>query len=1154
MGDNPSSINAASLLELESTNKGLLLTRISDTTLINALTPPLGMLILVNNNLYIRGTYGWVMIQNVNQSDAKYYTLPSLKKSSVFFKGANNISSDSTNFSYDSTNKILTVGGWLASSVPGAQVSYTAWNPGTGYPRGHMNVGNSSGDINVGFVVAPLYSASGVQKTTFLEVSTNKLASDPLDKDLVLQVSGNVCTIGSESNNSESPFNYAGNPISFIIQQKGSSVSNSGLIINNDSKNTITIGSNTPDSTKGQLNVVHRNTLPAIYADNKISIGANSGTTGQILLNGSTSGTVTIQPAAIAGTWNLTLPSTTGTTGQVLQTDGSGLSSWTTVLRSSDTASMLSNYAKASAIPSVTGKVNFSDTASMLTNYRTGISTLTTNIGSKVNIGDTANMLSNYLSRINALTTNVAGKVNVSDTATMLTNYAKTSAIPDVSGKVNIGDTSNMLSNYLSRINTLTTNVAGKVNVSDTATMLTNYAKTSSIPNISGKVNVSDTANMLSPYAKTSSLQSLNGYEKYTDTASLVLPYLRKADTSFMLGNRLRISDTTSMLTNYRTGINTLTTNIASKVNIGDTTSMLSNYLSRVNALTTSKVNVSDTTTMLSNYARTSNLPSLTGYAKYSDTASMILPYLRRTDTAFMLSNRLKISDTTTMLSNYARTSNLPSLTGYAKYSDTASMVLPYLRKTDTAYMLSNRVKISDTANMLTPYQRISPIISSSVSGATVTYTAYNPGLGYPRGHMNIGNSLSDYNVGFVIAPTYANKPTFLEVSTYNVANTADKDFVMQVSPTQSTLTSESNNTMTLAAGNPIYFQIQPSNTPTPTVGLIVNNDVNTSTTIGSSTANTTAQLNVLHRSTLPAAWFDNQISVGANSGSTGQILLNGATSGTVTLQPGNTAGTWNLTLPTNTGTNGQVLQTDGTGATSWISTLKATDTASMLSNYFTSINTLSTAKVNVSDTLAMLSGYARSGKYIPYTGATTNVNLGTNSLTASSLTLTSVPLGTNTDSVATINSSTGQITKTTPLDLVKYAGGIVASDTASMLAPYAKTSSISMAVNGNAVATITAATYSIATTDKFLIYTGSSSSTFTLPTAVGVTGKEYFIKNMTSSNITLNTTSSQQIWFSSSSKVTTISIDGDNATSNWIHLISDGTHWINFSNVGGSN
>lgn len=58
--------------------------------------------------------------------------------------------------------------------------------------------------------------------------------------------------------------------------------------------------------------------------------GQTSNYLGQVVLNGITSGAVTIQPANAAGTWTLTLPTTDGDNGQVLTTNGSGVASWTT--------------------------------------------------------------------------------------------------------------------------------------------------------------------------------------------------------------------------------------------------------------------------------------------------------------------------------------------------------------------------------------------------------------------------------------------------------------------------------------------------------------------------------------------------------------------------------------------------------------------------------------------------------------------------------------------------------------------------------------------------------------------------------------------------------------------------------------------------------
>ena len=59
-----------------------------------------------------------------------------------------------------------------------------------------------------------------------------------------------------------------------------------------------------------------------------LTLGSAGGTNGNIILKGSTSGAVTVQTAVAAGTWTLTLPTSAGTSGYVLRTDGSGVTSW----------------------------------------------------------------------------------------------------------------------------------------------------------------------------------------------------------------------------------------------------------------------------------------------------------------------------------------------------------------------------------------------------------------------------------------------------------------------------------------------------------------------------------------------------------------------------------------------------------------------------------------------------------------------------------------------------------------------------------------------------------------------------------------------------------------------------------------------------------
>lgn len=66
------------------------------------------------------------------------------------------------------------------------------------------------------------------------------------------------------------------------------------------------------------------------------TLGVNGGTGGQITLNGATSGSAVVKVAAAAGTTNFQLPVGNGASGNVLQTDGSGNTSWAASAGSGD--------------------------------------------------------------------------------------------------------------------------------------------------------------------------------------------------------------------------------------------------------------------------------------------------------------------------------------------------------------------------------------------------------------------------------------------------------------------------------------------------------------------------------------------------------------------------------------------------------------------------------------------------------------------------------------------------------------------------------------------------------------------------------------------------------------------------------------------------
>jgi hypothetical protein len=62
-----------------------------------------------------------------------------------------------------------------------------------------------------------------------------------------------------------------------------------------------------------------------------ITLGVASTATGAVKFTGLTSGLVTLSVADIAGTWTLKLPTSAGSNGQALTTDGSGNAAWTTI-------------------------------------------------------------------------------------------------------------------------------------------------------------------------------------------------------------------------------------------------------------------------------------------------------------------------------------------------------------------------------------------------------------------------------------------------------------------------------------------------------------------------------------------------------------------------------------------------------------------------------------------------------------------------------------------------------------------------------------------------------------------------------------------------------------------------------------------------------
>lgn len=74
IGDNPTSIQKSSVLELESTRQGLLLPRLTDTAAINLLTPPDGMIIYLtaDKSLRLRSNGSWKKIADLSEAASNW--------------------------------------------------------------------------------------------------------------------------------------------------------------------------------------------------------------------------------------------------------------------------------------------------------------------------------------------------------------------------------------------------------------------------------------------------------------------------------------------------------------------------------------------------------------------------------------------------------------------------------------------------------------------------------------------------------------------------------------------------------------------------------------------------------------------------------------------------------------------------------------------------------------------------------------------------------------------------------------------------------------------------------------------------------------------------------------------------------------------------
>lgn len=193
---------------------------------------------------------------------------------------------------------------------------------GTAGEEDFIIVGNSGTLANPNFKVqAGVTNATSLVAGTFLSGNFNVTASQP----------------GVTGGN----FQWSGNAANLLFTPYVIMVNNAD---GNGIAQGVTIDTNTTPASAGYIHQRWRtngSTVATIFRDgnaafnSSITSGVAGSSLGSLLLSGNTSGTITIRPATVAGTWTLTLPTDDGTSAnQPLITDGSGVTSWGPIISS----------------------------------------------------------------------------------------------------------------------------------------------------------------------------------------------------------------------------------------------------------------------------------------------------------------------------------------------------------------------------------------------------------------------------------------------------------------------------------------------------------------------------------------------------------------------------------------------------------------------------------------------------------------------------------------------------------------------------------------------------------------------------------------------------------------------------------------------------
>ena len=336
IGDNPDTIDPASLVELESTNKAFVLSRVTSVQM-NAISPLRGALVYNTDasSVFLYDGTSWNSLSSgsggtvVTDNGDGTFTVDAGSGGNITFNGANDIvttlvdNGDST-FTYTNENNVATtisVGG-TDDDITGVTFDGTnlTVNEGTTSFSADLSALEESADIAVNSTAIGTNTTDIATNTTNIGNNTTAVAANTTD------IGNNTTAIGTNTTGIANNVTNIGNNTTAI----GTNTTNITTNATNIGNNTTAIGTNTADIATNVTNIGNNTTAIGTNTTNIATInGEQTVQDAAIALNTAKVGLTPAQAVILANTSGTNTGdqdiSTDGTAGNISLSDGSTL-------------------------------------------------------------------------------------------------------------------------------------------------------------------------------------------------------------------------------------------------------------------------------------------------------------------------------------------------------------------------------------------------------------------------------------------------------------------------------------------------------------------------------------------------------------------------------------------------------------------------------------------------------------------------------------------------------------------------------------------------------------------------------------------------------------------------------------------------------------